>query len=233
MKKLYFWGICSLAAVALIAAAFFIGRWTAPREHLAPPGQVKIITDPQPDTPNQVTQDITGTASGHIFDRPWVAAPDPGIVSGEVTEPGQIAQADSAKPPPVTPVSAVSEQWSAEVPITGEVRATFTDKMTGQELGTETEQLTGTATVTGDQSGLAVKTVFDTKLNFAVETPRPAPPRLEVGAEAVYGDKFDLGWYVSYDFYQKDCNLFYLTLGAEYERLPDKSLYKVRLGITR
>lgn len=152
MKKLYL----VLAAVTLLVIAFLIGRFTATCNH----NNIKIITSPKPGTPNQIEQKITGTAEGKIAERPWVW-PD--------TPPSIPVGVDTA----VTPKP---ESWSAEVPIRGNIEAKFIDKKTGKELATETKPLTGIASVTGDQSGLGVKTVFDTQLNFAVEVPELFKP---------------------------------------------------------
>lgn len=142
-----------LLAVALIAAAFFAGRFWPHPDPGSLTGPSSAITVTASPGPKQTPIVVYVTGHGSTVQQ----TPTPTGTSGPVS---------SMEPIP-TPEIVQSKAF------TGEITAKFVNDKTGEELGSEVKQLTGTIEMFGSPDDLNANLDFNSEIVFGYSPPEP------------------------------------------------------------
>lgn len=163
--KKYGYLIAVIVGVALGAASMFFVTRPDPR-----PGKMTVVENPSSKQVEQATAAVKATGQGNLSgSAPWVT-PSP---------PGQI---EDVFPTP-SPFYA-----SAEIPVTGEIKTTYTNAKTGDIIGAGTHPISGLTTVSIEDSLIKADTTFDNDFTLAIDMPEPSPKRWAVGVMAGVGE---------------------------------------------
>ncbi len=164
--KKYGYLIAVIVGVALGAASMFF----LTRPDPLPENKMTAVENPEPKQVKQAVVAVKAVGQGNLSGSvPWVTPSPPGPIEDVFPTP--------------SPYYA-----SAEIPVTGEIKTTYTDAKTGDVIGTGTHPIAGVTKVSIEDAIIKADTTFDNNFTLAIDIPEPPPKRWEFGVMAGVGE---------------------------------------------